>query len=211
MYRDMYQIYRKKGEYVMKKVATYCRVSTKNQTVLNQELELQQLAQRMGYEIVAEYKDEGISGTKNRDERPALNEMIKDAVRGKFEMILVYDLSRLGRNLEELIRILNEMNQQNINLFFYREAINTETSSGKMMFSMFGVLAEWERNLIAERIVSGQNRARTQGKKIGRPSTFNDGLKQAVRKMREKGMGIVAISKTLGCGVSSVYKSLSTT
>jgi DNA invertase Pin-like site-specific DNA recombinase len=195
----------------MKKVAMYCRVSTKSQQTLNQELELQALAQRMCYEIVTQYKDEGISGAKNRDERPGLALMMKDAVRGKFDGVLIYDLSRLGRNLEELVSILNEMNSLNINLFFYREAINTETSSGKMMFSMFGVLAEWERNLIAERIVSGQNRARTQGKKIGRPSTFNDGLKQAVRKMREKGMGIVAISKTLGCGVSSVYKSLSTT
>ena len=187
------------------------RVSTKSQTTLNQELELQSLGQRMNYEIVAKYKDEGISGAKNRDERPALSEMMKDAVRGKFDGVLVYDLSRLGRNLEELIRILNEMNQLNINLFFYREAINTETSSGKMMFSMFGVLAEWERSLIAERIVSGQNRARTQGKRIGRPSTFNEGMKQAVRKMREKGMGIVAISKTLGCGVGSVYKSINAT
>jgi DNA invertase Pin-like site-specific DNA recombinase len=195
----------------MKKVGCYYRVSTKNQTVLNQKLELESLAERMGYEIVAEYKDEGISGAKNRDERPALNEMMKDAVRGKFEMILCYDLSRLGRNLEELIRIMNEMNSLNINLFFYREAINTDSSSGKLMFSMFGVLAEWERSLISERIVSGQNRARTQGKKIGRPSTFNEGLMQAVRKMREKGMGIVAISRTLGIGVSSVYRSLETT
>lgn len=195
----------------MKKVGCYYRVSTKNQTVLNQKLELESLAERMGYEIVAEYKDEGISGAKNRDERPALNEMMKDAVRGKFEMILCYDLSRLGRNLEELIRIMNEMNSLNINLFFYREAINTDSSSGKLMFSMFGVLAEWERSLISERIVSGQNRARTQGKKIGRPSTFNEGLMQAVRKMREKGMGIVAISKTLGIGVSSVYRSLEKT
>ena len=195
----------------MKKVGCYYRVSTKNQTVLNQKLELESLAERMGYEIVAEYKDEGISGAKNRDERPSLNEMMKDAVRGKFEMILCYDLSRLGRNLEELIRIMNEMNSLNINLFFYREAINTDSSSGKLMFSMFGVLAEWERSLISERIVSGQNRARTQGKKIGRPSTFNEGLMQAVRKMREKGMGIVAISKTLGIGVSSVYRSLETT
>ena len=195
----------------MKKVGCYYRVSTKNQTVLNQKLELESLAERMGYEIVAEYKDEGISGAKNRDERPALNEMMKDAVRGKFEMILCYDLSRLGRNLEELIRIMNEMNSQNINLFFYREAINTDSSSGKLMFSMFGVLAVWERSRISERILSGQNRARTQGKKIGRPSTFNEGLMQAVRKMREKGMGIVAISRTLGIGVSSVYRALETT
>lgn len=196
---------------MMKKVGCYYRVSTKNQTILNQKLELESLAERMGYEIVAEYKDEGISGAKNRDERPSLNAMMKDAVRGKFEMILCYDLSRLGRNLEELIRIMNEMNSLNINLFFYREAINTDSSSGKLMFSMFGVLAEWERSLISERIVSGQNRARTQGKKIGRPSTFNEGLMQAVRKMREKGMGIVAISRTLGIGVSSVYRSLETT
>ena len=195
----------------MKKVGCYYRVSTKNQTILNQKLELESLAERMGYEIVAEYKDEGISGAKNRDERPALNAMMKDAVRGKFEMILCYDLSRLGRNLEELIRIMNEMNSLNINLFFYREAINTDSSSGKLMFSMFGVLAQWEKSLISERIISGQNRARTQGKKIGRPSTFNEGLMQAVRKMREKGMGIVAISRTLGIGVSSVYRSLETT
>jgi len=195
----------------MKKVGCYYRVSTKNQTILNQKLELESLAERMGYEIVAEYKDEGISGAKNRDERPALNAMMKDAVRGKFEMILCYDLSRLGRNLEELIRIMNEMNSLNINLFFYREAINTDTSSGKLMFSMFGVLAQWEKSLISERIISGINRARTQGKKIGRPSTFNEGLMQAVRKMREKGMGIVAISRTLGIGVSSVYRSLETT
>ena len=194
----------------MKKVSLYLRVSTKHQTVLNQKLELESLAERMGYEIVAEYKDEGISGAKNRNERPALAEMMKDAVRGKFEMILCYDLSRLGRNLEELIRILNELNEQNINLFFFREAINTETSSGKLMFSLFGVLAQWERSLLAERIISGQLRARKQGKKIGRPSTFNEGLMQAVKKLRENGMGIQAISRNLKIGVSSVYRSLET-
>ena len=194
----------------MKKVSLYLRVSTKHQTVLNQKLELESLAERMGYEIVAEYKDEGISGAKNRNERPALAEMMKDAVRGKFEMILCYDLSRLGRNLEELIRILNELNEQNINLFFFREAINTETSSGKLMFSLFGVLAQWERSLLAERIISGQLRARKQGKKIGRPSTFNEGLMQAVKKLRENGMGIQAISRNLKIGVYSVYRSLET-
>jgi DNA invertase Pin-like site-specific DNA recombinase len=192
----------------MKRVALYCRVSTEKQTCENQLIELRAVAERCGYTIVTEFVDTGISGAKGRSERPALDAMLKSATRRNFDMVMCWDISRLGRSLQNLVEILNELQSIKIDLFFLQQGMDTSTPSGRMVFSVFGAIGEWEKNLIKERVRAGINRARAKGVKMGRPSKVTDGLKNAIRVLRDKGMGIKEISRTVGCGVGSVYKCL---
>jgi DNA invertase Pin-like site-specific DNA recombinase len=192
----------------MKRVALYARVSTASQTTENQLLDLRQTAQRMGYTIVAEFVDNGISGAKGRADRPALDQMLKQATQRRFDMILCWDISRLGRSLQNLVEILTDLQSMKIDLFFQQQGLDTSTSSGRMMFSVFGALAEYERELIRERVIAGQQRAKSQGVKLGRPSKMNDGLRTAIKLLREKGVGIKQIAAQCQVGIGSVYSAL---
>jgi DNA invertase Pin-like site-specific DNA recombinase len=192
----------------MKKVAIYARVSTDKQTCENQLQELRATAQRMGYTVVAEFVDSGISGMKTRQDRPALDSLIKSATQRKFDMVMCWSIDRLGRSLQNLVEILNEMQSMKIDMFFLQQGMDTTTPSGRMIFSVFGAIGEFERNLIRERVIAGQKRAVANGVKIGRPTKMNDGMKSAVKLLREKGMGIKQISKQLQIGVGTVYSVL---
>ncbi|MBM3344165.1 MAG: helix-turn-helix domain-containing protein [Betaproteobacteria bacterium] len=192
----------------MKKVAIYARVSTASQTTENQLIDLRQTAERMGYTIVAEFVDNGISGAKGRCDRPALDQMLKQAAQRRFDMILCWDISRLGRSLQNLVEILTDLQSMKIDLFFQQQGLDTSTSSGRMMFSVFGALAEYERELIRERVIAGQQRAKAQGVKLGRPSKMNDALRTAIKLLREKGMGIKQIAAQCQVGVGTVYAAL---
>jgi DNA invertase Pin-like site-specific DNA recombinase len=189
----------------MKKVAIYARVSTDKQTCENQLIELRAVADRCGYTIVTEFVDSGISGAKGRADRPALDFMLKAANQRKFDLILVWSIDILGRSLQNLVEILNDLQTIRVDLMFLQQGMDTSTSSGRMMFSIFGALAEFERNLIRERVIAGQNRARSRGVKMGRPSKMNDGLRSAIQLLRENGMGIKQIAKEVGVGVGTVY------
>jgi len=190
------------------KVAIYSRVSTNVQTTENQLLPLKEYVQRMNYELVNIYQDEGISGSKGRDQRPALNEMMKDAVKGKFKKVLVFDVSRLGRSLKDLINIMTDMKNQNIDFYFYNQGIDTTSSTGQMMFNLLGVLAQWELGQISERSKAGIARARAQGKTIGRPTTINESVEKSVLMLRDKEYGIRKIATELKIGVGSVMRIL---
>jgi DNA invertase Pin-like site-specific DNA recombinase len=192
----------------MKKVAIYARVSTDKQNCDNQLIELRAVAERCGYTIVQEFIDSGISGAKGRADRPALDAMMKASNQRKFDMILVWSIDRLGRSLQNLVELLNDLQSMRVDLMFLQQGMDTSTSSGRMMFSIFGALAEFERNLIRERVIAGQNRAKAKGVKMGRPTKMNDGMKSAVKLLREKGMGIKQISKQLQIGVGTVYSVL---
>ena len=192
----------------MKKVVIYTRVSTDKQTVENQVKELTEYCKRCNFEIVKIYRDEGISGTKGRDERSGLDEMMKDAVHHKFDMLLCYSICRLSRSLKELITIMNTLNELKIDMFFSVQSIDTTTSAGKMIFNIFGSLAEFERELLRDRIKSGINRAREQGKKLGRKTKINESLVTAVRLLRDRDMSIKNISKELNIGIGTIYKIL---
>jgi len=194
----------------MKKIAIYARVSTDKQSVENQLNELRTVANRMGYVIIQEYVDKGISGAKSRVDRPSLDLMMKDAVRGRFDMVMCWSIDRLGRSLQNLIEILNELQSVKVDLYFLQQAIDTSSPMGKMIFSILGALGSYERELIKERVIAGQQRAKSEGKHIGRPSQINDALKEAVKLLRKKGMAIKKIAKTLSIGVGSVYKVLET-
>ena len=191
-----------------KQVAIYARVSTNQQTVQNQLSALREVAERSGYSVIAEFKDEGISGAKGRIDRPALDQMLKDCAKRRFDMVMVWDISRLGRSVQNLIEVMNELQSMKVDLFFLQQGLDTSTASGRMMFSVFGALAEYERELIRERTLLGQQRARAKGVKFGRPRTITENTKQAIRLMREQGLGMRKIASTLGCGVSTCYAAL---
>ena len=189
----------------MKKIAIYVRVSTNKQDSTNQLIELRDLAKRMNYEIVQEYTDNGISGTKGREDRPGLDLLLNHAGQRRFEQVMIFDITRLGRSLQNCIETLNYLNSLKIDILIQKQGIDTSTSVGRLTFSLMASLGEYEKNLMRERIVLGINRAKSQGKKLGRPSNMNEGMKNAIKILREKGMGIVAISKQLNCGVGTIY------
>ena len=192
----------------MKKVCLYCRVSTLNQTSENQLRELRAVAERMGYEIVSEFIDNGISGAKSRKDRPALDEMMKMATKRQFEMVMCWSIDRLGRSLQHLVEILNELQAMKIDLFFMQQGMDTTTPSGRMIFSVFGAIGEFERNLIRERVISGQQRAKASGVHIGRPTKMNDGMRSAIQAMHQNGMSIRQIAKSCKVGIGTVYVSI---
>jgi len=190
--------------------AIYSRCSTSDQTVENQIRELKEIAERKGLIVVSQFSDEAISGSKGRDQRPGFDNLIKGAVKKDFDTILVWSVDRLGRSLQDLVSFLNEIHSVNCDLYIHQSGIDTSTPSGKMMFQMCGVFAEFERGMISERVKAGQDRAKSQGKHIGRPSNLNDGLIHSIKYMREQGLGIRKISKELKVGVSTVYKVMET-
>ena len=190
----------------------YTRISTsdKGQTTLNQSRELEKIAKLKGLTIVDTFTDEGISGSKGREIRTGFNNLIKGAVRKDFDTILVWDVSRLGRSLQHLVSFLNEIHSVGCELYIHQSGIDTSTPSGKMMFQMCGVFAEFELGMIRERVISGQQRAKSQGKHIGRPTNLNEGISHSIKYMKEQGVGIRKIAKDLGVGVRTVYKVLET-
>jgi DNA invertase Pin-like site-specific DNA recombinase len=153
------------------RVALYCRVSKEDQNPENQIIELEDYAKDRGYKIFNCYVDK-ISGVK--DSRPALNRLMMDARNKCFDAVLCWKLDRLGRSLQHLIFIIEEWNNLGINFICKTQNIDTTTPSGKLVFHIFGAIAEFERQLIKERINLGLKRARKQGKRFGRPKGKKD-------------------------------------
>lgn len=191
-----------------RRVAIYARVSTANQTVENQLQDLRAVAERNSWHVIAELSDSGISGTKGRDQRPAFDELLKRATRREFDLIMVWAIDRLGRSIQHLVSFMNDIQSLNVDLYVHQQAIDTTTPTGRMTFSIFSALGEYERELMRERIMAGQRRARSQGVKIGRPSKMNDAVRTSVRLLRGNGMAIREISKRLEIGVGTVYSAL---
>jgi len=154
------------------KVAIYLRVSTAEQTTLNQELELNSYCEREGFDIFEIYKDEGVSGAKTS--RPALDKMLKDMREKKFEAIIVWKFDRLGRSTKHLLQVLEEMKNKDVRLIATSQNIDTGTPMGKFFFTIMAGFAEMERELIRERILLGLQRRKAQGKTLGRPKGSKD-------------------------------------
>lgn len=186
-----------------KRVAFYLRVSTSGQTVENQRLALQKVATAAGWEVVGEYIDEGISGAKGRDKRPAFDLMLKDATRRRFDMIAAWSVDRLGRSLQDLVGFLGEIRAAGVDLFLEQQGLDTSTPAGRAMFGMAGVFAEFERSMIVERVNAGLARARAQGKRLGRPRSTDDA---AIRARLAAGNGILKTAKLCGVGSSAVQR-----
>lgn len=192
----------------MNRAVIYSRVSTNEQTIDNQLKVLREVAERKGLEVVNEISDEGISGAKGRDARKGFDELIKGAVRKEFDVILVWDVSRLGRSLKHLVSFLDDIQSTNCDLYIHQNGLDTTTPSGKMMFQMIGVFSEFERSMIRERVIAGQQRAKAEGKHIGRKSNLTEGVINAVQQLRANSVPIKRIAKDMHIGVGTVYKIL---
>lgn len=190
----------------MRTVAIYSRVSTDSQTTENQERELREIATRMGWSIMKVYRDEGVSGAKPRSERPAFNALWKDATRRRFDMVMAWSVDRLGRSLQDLVAFLSELHALRIDLYLHQQGVDTSTPAGKALFQMMGVFAEFERAMIRERVKSGLERAKAQGKILGRPPI--DPRKEAaiLDDLREGKAGIIKLAAAHGVGVRTVQR-----
>jgi DNA invertase Pin-like site-specific DNA recombinase len=190
----------------MARVGLYARVSTKReQTVENQLLRLREWAAGRGHTIVAEYVDEGISGTKGRDKRPGLDALGKAATLGQIDTVAVTALDRLGRNLQHLIGFVGELEALKVGLFVHNMALDTSTPAGRLMFNMIGSLAEFERELIRERTLMGLERAKKQGKTLGRPKV-PAATERRIHALLEAGTSINKIMRLTRVGASVIYR-----
>jgi DNA invertase Pin-like site-specific DNA recombinase len=162
----------------------------------------------MGWEIAAELVDDGISGAKGRAERPAFERLHQMIQRREIDVVMAWSIDRLGRSTSHLASFMNEIQAVGVDLYIHKQAINTATPSGRMVFGIFSALGEYERELIRERINAGLARARAQGKKLGRPSNVNPSVITSVRLLREKGHSIHNIAKQLHIGVGTTSKIL---
>lgn len=189
-----------------KRVALYLRVSTDGQTTENQRLELERIAEHSGWRIIGVFEDHAISGFKGREKRPALDNLLKDANRRKFDLVAAWSVDRLGRSLQNLLEFLAELHALGIDLYLHQQGIDTTTPAGKAMFQMCGVFAEFERSIIRERINAGLARAKANGKKLGRPKVDPE-VEQAIHDaLNRKDKGIRKIAREIGVGVSVVQR-----
>lgn len=189
----------------MNKVAIYSRVSTSGQTVENQTRELQEIATRLNWDVVAILSDEGISGTKGRDKRPAYDKLMNMVSRREIDMIACWSVDRLGRSLQHLVSFLSEINDRNVDLYLHQQNIDTSTPSGKAMFGMLGIFAEFERAILVERIKSGLERSKAAGIKSGRPSLDAD-KHSKIEQMLKEGISMSNIAKTVKVGKGTVHR-----
>lgn len=176
-----------------KRVAIYARVSTadKNQIVENQLRDLLAVAERQGWTVTATFTDEGISGVKGRDRRPGYDALLKGVARKDFEQIMAWSVDRLGRSLPDLVAFLNDIQSKSVDLYLHQQGLDTSTPSGRMMFQMLSVFAEFERAMIRERILAGLRRTT---KKSGRKPMPDDRV-EAIRRSLEDGQGIRATAR----------------
>lgn len=161
------------GTITTKRVALYGRISTadRQQSVENQLQPLQEAAARLGWTVVAVHKDEGISGAKGRDGRPGLDALLRGVTRGEYDLVAAWSVCRLGRSLPDLLGLLGELQARGVDLFLHQQALDTSTPAGRMLFGMLGLFGEFERAMIRDRVLAGLHRARSSGKRLGRPPT----------------------------------------
>jgi DNA invertase Pin-like site-specific DNA recombinase len=186
----------------MKRTAIYIRVSTVDQHPSNQINELRQYAGQRGLHIVGEYTDHGVSGTKAR--RPALDKMLDDARRHKFDVVLVWSCDRLARSTKHLLQVLDELNFHGIQFLSQREAIDTEGPLGRAIIVIVSAIAELERSLIVERVKSGMRRAKLEGRQIGRSRLDID--RGQVIDDRRSGMSLTNVAKKHSISRASVCR-----
>lgn len=191
---------------VVKKAALYLRVSKNEQTIDNQRLELERVATAKGWKIVSVFKDEGITGAFGRGVRSQYDAMLKKGVQAQHDVVMAWDVSRLSRSLSDLVQTLEELHACGIDLYLHQQAIDTTTPAGKAMFQMCGVFAEFERGILSERVKAGLNRAREEGKTLGRPMKFANIKK--ILEDRNSGKTIREIANEQRLSVGKIHKLL---
>lgn len=185
-----------------KRCAIYARVSTTDQSVEMRTRDLRKLADARGFEVVTEYCDEGRSGAKSS--RPALDKMLADAKRGRFQVVLIWRLDRLGRSLGHLIHLLEEFKVWGVELVSFSEGLDFSTSTGKLFYQLLGAFSEFERETIRERTRAGLRNAKARGVKLGRRAIQID--RAEVHRLRGAGLSFGRIAKQLGVSIGSAHK-----
>jgi DNA invertase Pin-like site-specific DNA recombinase len=185
----------------MKRAVLYVRVSTPDQSIEPQLLDLRQMAAARGYEIVREYSDK-LSGTKSK--RPGLDALLSDAQRHRFDVVMVWAFDRMARSVRHFLEVLDELNHLNIEFVSFRESIDTSGPLGRAMVVIVGAIAELERNLIVERVKAGMRRAKLDGRQIGR-SRLHMNREQIVHD-RRSGMSLTQVAKKHGISRASVCR-----
>ena len=184
----------------MKRIAIYARVSTTDQSTESQLLDLRRYTRERGWNIFKEYVDEGISGTK--DSRPALNELMNDAKKRRFDVVLVWRFDRFARSTKHLILALEEFKNLGIDFVSYQENIDTSSPLGSAIFTIISAVAQLERDIIAERVKAGLRRAKENGKRIGRPNISVD--EGEIRRLRAGGRSLREIAQQVGISHTKV-------
>lgn len=184
------------------RVGIYCRVSTDLQNIENQLHPLVEYATRRNFVLEGLYSDVGVSGTKTL--RPGLNALMEAARARRIDLVLVQRFDRFARSVSHLIRSLEEFNAIGVEFISLSESVDTSTPMGKMVFTVMAAVAELERNIIVERIQAGLNRARKQGKSIGRPRRIFD--REKALSLHRTGVGLRGIAKRLGVSRETIRK-----
>lgn len=187
------------------RVALYARVSTLNNQDPEMQLsELREYAGRRGWQVVDEYTDQGVSGSK--ESRPALNRLTADACRRRFDAILVWKIDRFGRSLKHLVNSLAELAALGVAFISLRDNLDLSTPSGRLMFQIIGAMAEFERALIQERVRAGLRNARAKGKHLGRPRVIVDASR--IADLRAQGRSWSEIVAEMGIGKGTAQRAL---
>jgi len=184
------------------RVALYARVSTADQSTDSQLLDLRRYVSERGWNIFKEYVDEGISGTK--DSRPALDELMNDAKKRRFDMVLVWRFDRFARSTKHLILALEEFRNLGIDFVSYQENIDTSSPLGSAIFTIISAVAQLERDIIAERVKAGLRRAKANGKKLGRPTVTISA--DRIKLLRSQGLTIREIARRSDVSRSTVWR-----
>ena len=182
------------------RVAIYARVSTQDQSTESQLLDLRKYVSERGWHSFKEYTDNGVSGT--TDSRPALNQLMNDARKRRFDMVLVWRFDRFARSTRHLINALEEFKNLRIDFVSYQENIDTSSPLGSAIFTIISAVAQLERDIIAERVKAGLRKAVANGKKLGRPKLDVD--VEEIHRLRAKGLSLRDIAKATGISRTTV-------
>src|SRR2546427_7258706 len=188
----------------MMRTAIYARVSTTNhgQDASLQTSEMQQFVEARGWQLADQYVDQGVSGAK--DSRPELNRLMADAKRRRFDVVLVWKLDRFGRSLRHLVNALAEFESLGIAFVSLSDNLDLSTASGPLMFNIIGAMAEFEREVIRERVKAGMKNASAKGIRIGRPRANVDAAQ--IARLRAQGLSWKKIANQMGLGVGTLYR-----
>jgi DNA invertase Pin-like site-specific DNA recombinase len=186
------------------KIALYTRVSTsgKGQDTEVQARELREYATRRGWDVVQEYTDNGVSGAK--ESRPALDRLMQDARRRKFDGVLCWKLDRIGRSLKHLVNLLAELEAVGVALVSFSDNLDLSTPQGRLMFQIIGAMAEFERSLTVERVRAGIAHARSKGKRLGRPKVSVNAAQ--INRLRESGASWAVVCRETGLSAGTARR-----
>ena len=187
----------------MKRAALYLRVSTVDQHPESQLHDLEAMAKQRGFEIVQRYTDR-VTGTRAR--RPGLDDLLRDARRGQFDVVLVWACDRLARSVRHLLEVLDELNRLRVEFISFREQLDTGGALGRAVIVIIGAVAELERSLIVERVRAGMRRARLDGQRLGRPPLNID--RDALLRDRAHGFSYGQLAKMHAISKASVIRAL---